>query len=125
MLERVRAMTTYSLAQIGVNTEAEAPDARAEVEVQAGEPFPAGALADHFVEHHGLPVEEEARVGEVAVEHRQQLVEELDEPHAKHLERLVPLTIPVRVGDDGNGSRCHPSKHTTAATEAFPALPRR
>jgi S-adenosylmethionine decarboxylase len=47
-------MTTYSLAQIGVNAEAEAPNARAEVELQAGEPSPAGALEDHFVERHGL-----------------------------------------------------------------------
>jgi S-adenosylmethionine decarboxylase len=47
-------MTKHSLAQIGMNTEAEAPDARAEVEDQAGEPAATGAHADHFVEREGL-----------------------------------------------------------------------
>ena len=44
-------MTRHSLAQIGVNTEAKAPHARAEVEVQA---VASGAQADHFVERDGL-----------------------------------------------------------------------
>jgi S-adenosylmethionine decarboxylase len=47
-------MTRHSLAQIGVNTEAQAPNARAEVEVRAGEPVATGAQADHFVERNGL-----------------------------------------------------------------------
>ena len=47
-------MTTHSLAQIGVNTEAEARNARAEVEVQAGKPVAAGGPSDHFVERNGL-----------------------------------------------------------------------
>jgi S-adenosylmethionine decarboxylase len=47
-------MTRYSLAQIGVNTEAEARNARAEVEVQAGESVAAGDQNDHFVERNGL-----------------------------------------------------------------------
>jgi S-adenosylmethionine decarboxylase len=47
-------MTRHSLAQIGVNTEAEAPNARAEVEVQTGQPVAAGDQTDHFVERHGL-----------------------------------------------------------------------
>jgi S-adenosylmethionine decarboxylase len=47
-------MTRPSLAQIGVNTEAEAGDARAGVGAQAGEPVETGAQADHFVAGDGL-----------------------------------------------------------------------
>jgi S-adenosylmethionine decarboxylase len=47
-------MTRHSLAQIGVNTEAEAHNARAEVEVQAGKSVAAGDHSDHFVERDGL-----------------------------------------------------------------------
>jgi S-adenosylmethionine decarboxylase len=47
-------MTRHSLAQIGVNTEAEAHNARAEVEVQAGKAVAAGDQSDHFVERNGL-----------------------------------------------------------------------
>ena len=47
-------MTGHSLAQIGVNTEAEAQNARAEVEVQAGKSVAAGEQSDHFVERNGL-----------------------------------------------------------------------
>ena len=47
-------MTRHSLAQIGVNTEAEARNARAEVEVQAGKSVAAGDQSDHFVERNGL-----------------------------------------------------------------------
>jgi S-adenosylmethionine decarboxylase len=46
-------MTMHSLAQIGVNTEAEARNARAEVQVQAGKPVAAGGPSDHFVERNG------------------------------------------------------------------------
>jgi S-adenosylmethionine decarboxylase len=47
-------MTIHSLAQIGVNTEAEAQNARAEVPIQAGEAVAAGGPSDHFVERNGL-----------------------------------------------------------------------
>jgi S-adenosylmethionine decarboxylase len=47
-------MTRHSLAQIGVNTEAEARNARAEVEVQAGKSITSGDESDHFVERNGL-----------------------------------------------------------------------
>jgi S-adenosylmethionine decarboxylase len=47
-------MTRHSLAQIGVNTEAEARNARAEVQVQAGNTVAAGGPSDHFVERNGL-----------------------------------------------------------------------
>ena len=47
-------MTKHSLAQIGVNTEAEARNARAEVQVQAGKAVAARDQSDHFVERNGL-----------------------------------------------------------------------
>ncbi len=52
-----------------------------------------------------LPVEQEAGVGQVVLERWQELVEQVDEPESKRLERRVPLAIPVRVGDDGDGER--------------------
>jgi S-adenosylmethionine decarboxylase len=46
-------MTWHSLAQIGVSTEAEAQNARAEGEVEAGKSVAAGEPGDHFVERGG------------------------------------------------------------------------
>jgi S-adenosylmethionine decarboxylase len=47
-------MAKHSLAQIGVDAEATAENARAEVEVQTGEPVAPGDANDHFVERGGL-----------------------------------------------------------------------
>lgn len=47
-------MARHSLAQIGVNAEAKASNARAEVEVQAGKSVADGDHHDHFVERNGL-----------------------------------------------------------------------
>ncbi|HLT01657.1 MAG TPA: adenosylmethionine decarboxylase [Geminicoccaceae bacterium] len=47
-------MSKHSLAQIGVNTEAEARNARAEVQVQAGKVVATGGQNDHFVERNGM-----------------------------------------------------------------------
>lgn len=47
-------MTRHSLAQIGVDAEAEARGARAEVKVQAGKVVAAGDPNDHFIERNGL-----------------------------------------------------------------------
>lgn len=47
-------MRQHSLAQIGVDTEAEAPDARAEVEVQRGNEVANAGEHDYFVERNGL-----------------------------------------------------------------------
>lgn len=47
-------MSKHSLAQIGVNTEAEARNARAEVQVQAGKAVATGGHDDHFVERNGV-----------------------------------------------------------------------
>jgi S-adenosylmethionine decarboxylase len=47
-------MTGHSLAQIGVNTEAEARNARAEVEVQTGSSVAGAEQSDRFVERNGL-----------------------------------------------------------------------
>ncbi len=47
-------MTRHSLAQIGVDDEAKAGIAAAEVEVQAGRPAAGNGPDDHFIERHGL-----------------------------------------------------------------------
>ena len=47
-------MTGPSLAQIGVDAEAEACDARAEAEIQAGEAVAGRDRGDHFIERDGL-----------------------------------------------------------------------
>ena len=58
-------MSQHSLAQIGVDAEAEADDARADAQIQAGEfakkngiddtdPRPADGLNDYFIERNGL-----------------------------------------------------------------------
>ena len=47
-------MPRHSLAQIGVDAEAKAPNARAEVEVQTGKSVAADERHDHFVERNGL-----------------------------------------------------------------------
>jgi len=47
-------MFKHSLAQIGVDAEAKAGNARAEVEVQAGKLVAQGDVNDHFVERGGL-----------------------------------------------------------------------
>jgi S-adenosylmethionine decarboxylase len=49
-----RAMTRHSLAQIGVDVEAKANNAGAEVEVQAGKAVAKGDPGDHFIERDGL-----------------------------------------------------------------------
>ena len=46
-------MSRHSLAQIGVDAEAKADNAGAEVEVQAGKPVAAGGH-DHFIERNGV-----------------------------------------------------------------------
>ncbi|MGI9437550.1 MAG: adenosylmethionine decarboxylase [Geminicoccaceae bacterium] len=47
-------MTQHSLAQIGVDTEAEAEDARAEVLIQAGKSTADSGIKDYFIERNGL-----------------------------------------------------------------------
>ncbi|MGH6943761.1 MAG: adenosylmethionine decarboxylase [Geminicoccaceae bacterium] len=47
-------MTRHSLAQIGVDAEAEAGDARAEVEFQAGNLVATSDTHDYFIERNGL-----------------------------------------------------------------------
>jgi S-adenosylmethionine decarboxylase len=47
-------MTRHSLAQIGVDAEAEAGDARAEVEFQAGNAAAESGQHDYFIERNGL-----------------------------------------------------------------------
>jgi hypothetical protein len=52
-----------------------------------------------------LAVEQEARVRGVGLEQVEELVDEVDELHAVHLERRVPLSIPMGVGNDADRSR--------------------
>jgi S-adenosylmethionine decarboxylase len=47
-------MPRHSLAQIGVDTEAEAPDARAEVEIQPGKQVGTTVDQDYLIERNGL-----------------------------------------------------------------------
>ena len=61
-----------------------------------------GSHREVVVEHRGLPVEQEARVREVGLEHREQRVEQPDQAQAERLERRVPLAVPVGVRDDGD-----------------------
>ena len=64
-------------------------------------------LGPHFevIVHHGhLPVEEEAGVGGVGLEQGDECVEHPDQAQPEALVRLVPLPVPVGMGDDGDVS---------------------
>jgi hypothetical protein len=52
------------------------------------------------VDDDGLAVEQEPGVAQVPLEEREQLVEQADEPGPEHLERRVPLAVPVGVRHD-------------------------
>ena len=58
-----------------------------------------GPHLEVVLQHDRLPVEHEteARVGREQIEHR---VDRVDEPAAEHLERAVPLPVPMEVGDE-------------------------
>ena len=77
-----------------------------------------GPYLEVVVDDDGLAVEQEPRVREVAVEHRQELVEQTNQADTEHLERLVPLAIPVRMGNDGHPTFRHPCEHTVVAKRA-------
>ena len=62
-----------------------------------------GAEGEVVVDRRHLPVEEEVGDGGVGLQPVEDVVEHVDQPQAEGLERLVPLTVPVRVGDDGDG----------------------
>ena len=72
-----------------------------------------GSHRDVVVEHGRLPVEQEPRVREVRLEHRQQRVEQPHEPQPERLERRVPLAVPVRVRDDRYSYRGNPDRRLT------------
>ena len=65
---------------------------------QAG--FGLGSHCEVVVDHRGLPVEEEPGERRIALEQREEVVDQVHELHTIALERRVPLPIPVRVGDD-------------------------
>src|SRR6185295_16313546 len=59
-----------------------------------------GAQLEVVVDRGHLSVEQEPLARGAALEPRHQLVDQVHELEPEHLERRVPLTIPVRVGDD-------------------------
>ena len=63
-----------------------------------------GAHGQVVVDHRHLAVEQEVGVGRVGVEAGEQVVEQVDQAQAEGLVRLVPLAVPVGVGDDVHGS---------------------
>ena len=75
-----------------------------------------GTDLEIVVDHGHLPVEEEAGVGRVALEQGDERVEHPHQPQAKGLEGLVPLPVPVSVGDDGNVSRSARGHESRLAT---------
>ena len=66
-----------------------------------------GPHLEVVVDNGHLAVEEKPCVSQVALEARQELVEQVDEPQPERLERRVPLAIPVGVGDDRNSPGRH------------------
>ena len=79
-----------------------------------------GSHLEVVVDHSGLPVEEEPRVPGIALQEIEELVDEVDELHAVGLERRVPLTVPVGVGNDGDrlGGLVHGASLRVGATVA-------
>src|SRR5439155_6529503 len=55
---------------------------------------------DVVLEHDRLTVERERRERRVALERVENAVDDRPEPQPEHLERDVPLAVPVGVGDD-------------------------
>ena len=64
-----------------------------------------GPHLEVVVDHRGLAVEQEPRVGGIALEEVEQVVDEVHELDPVRLERRVPLAVPVRVGDDRDVGR--------------------
>ena len=72
--------------------------------VQVRQPVPGvGSHREVVVDHRHLAVELEVAVGLVGLEGVQQGVEEFDELHPENRERLVPLPVPMGVGNDVDG----------------------
>ena len=71
-----------------------------------------GPYLEVVVDDDGLAVEQETGVAQVALEEGEELVEQPDEPGPEHLERRVPLPVPMRVRDDPHGRRRHRGQDT-------------
>ena len=79
-------------------------------------PEPALGLRAHLevvVDHGHLPVEHEVGIAGVALEQRDQGVDQVHQGQAEVLVGLVPFPIPVRVRNDGNAAGGH-DRQTTA-----------
>ncbi len=66
--------------------------------------FGLGAYGQVVVDRGHLAVELEVGEGGVCLQQVEQAVDEIDELEPEALERLVPLTVPVGVGDDGDSA---------------------
>ena len=74
-----------------------------------------GADLQVVVDDRQLAVEQEVAVGAVALHQVEQVVDQADQLQAEGLERLVPLPVPVGVGDDGApGRACRRSAAASA-----------
>ena len=79
-------------------------------------PQPLLVLGTHFevvVDDRHLPVEHEVGVAGVALEQRDQRVDQLHQGEAKVLVGLVPFPVPVRVRNDGNPAGGHDRQTTS------------
>ena len=70
-------------------------------------PFGLGAHLEVVVDHGHLAVQHEVRVRVVGLDQGQQGVDQVDQVEAKLLVGLVPLPVPVGVGDNGNSAGGH------------------
>ena len=66
------------------------------------------------VDHGHLPVEHEVGVAVVGFEKGHQRIEHVDQIEAELLVRLVPLAVPMGVGNDNDSSGCHGHQTTTS-----------
>ena len=84
-----------------------------------------GAYLEVVVDDGHLPVEQVPLVGGVGLHEIEQLVHELDEAQTERLERLVPLAVPVRVGNDVRPgvSACRQCRHVGGVVDRAAAGP--
>ena len=89
---------------------------------------PALGLGTHLevvVDHRHLPVEHEVGVAGVALEQRDQRVDQLHQGQTKVLVGLVPFPVPVRVRNDGNPAGGHDRQTMTRSAVRAPVPPGR
>src|SRR5690606_29909614 len=70
--------------------------------------LPLGPDRQVVLQHNRLSVEHKVFVAWGMIQQRQNLVDQVNELESKLLKSLVPLTVPVGVGDHKNRRRCRP-----------------